>query len=210
MSHLITAGAASLGAATLLCLAACTPMGSTAAPPTADPPAPSESSVSTAPDDHSAPPMSPAAPPTVGEPTPEASSPFRSLRGGFEGVPVVAEVFPIRREGATSTVNVRFVATGTSRTFRIVESLSDHNPELGDKGKAAPDGLRLIDPSAKKAYLPATIGDRDCVCSPAHNSWTDRYTDVTVSVTFAAPPASRNTIDLLVPGFGTVNDVPLQ
>ena len=210
MSHLMTAGAASLGAATLLCLAACSPGGSTIGPPAAYPPAPSESSVSTAPADPSVTPMSPAATPTVGEPTPEAASPYRRLRGGFEGVPVVAEVFPIRREGATSTVNVRFVAKGTSRTFRIVESLSDHNPELGDKGKAAPDGLRLIDPAAKKAYLPATIGDRECVCSPAHNSWTDRYTDVTVSVTFAAPPASRDTIDLLVPGFGTVNDVPLQ
>ena len=210
MSHLMTAGAASLGAVTLLCLAACSPPSSTTRQPAADPPSPSASVVSTAPPDPSARPEPPTATPASNEATLEGLSPYRRLRGAFEGVPVVAEVLPIRREGATSTVNIRFVTSGTSRTFRILGSLSDHNPELGDKGQSAPDGLRLIDPAAKKAYLPATIGDRECVCSPARNSWTDRYTDVTVSVTFAAPPASRNTIDLLVPGFGTVTDVPLH
>lgn len=212
MSHLMTtAGAMSLGVVTLLCLAACSSASSTTGPPAANPPSPSASVASTTPDAPStAPASTTAASPTADDASSPGLSPYRRLRGAFEGVPVVAEVFPIRREDATSTVNIRFVASGTSRTFRILDSLSDHNPELGDKGQSAPDGLRLIDPSARKAYLPATIGDRECVCSPAHNSWTDRYTDVTVSVTFAAPPASRSAVDLLVPGFGTVTDVPVQ
>ncbi len=141
---------------------------------------------------------------------PHAESPHRRLRGSFEGVAVVAEVYPIRRLGSTSVANVRFVAVNASRTFRILEALNDHNPEVGDGGDTSPDGLRLIDPQAEKAYLPATISDHECLCSPARNAWTDRYTDVTVTVAFAAPPATMETIHLLVPGFGTVTDVPLR
>lgn len=195
----------------LLAFTACSPASSLGGSPSSPAPTPAQStSVSAAPASPSTASTAAATGPMLSEPAPASSAPYRKLRGAFEGVPVIAEVYPIRRDGATSTVNIRFVTKDTTRTFRILRSLSDHNPELSDKGTAAPDGLRLIDPAARKAYLPATIGDRECVCSPASNGWTDRYTDVTVSVTFAAPPASRNTIDLLVPGFGTVNDVPLQ
>ena len=144
------------------------------------------------------------------EAPPQAEKPPRRLRGSFEGIAVVAEVYPIRRLGSTSVANVRFVAVNASRTFRILEALNDHNPEIGDGGDTSPDGLRLIDPQAKKAYLPATIDDHQCLCSPARNAWTDRYTDVTVTVAFAAPPAALETIHLLVPGFGTVTDGPLR
>lgn len=137
-------------------------------------------------------------------------TPFRTLYGSFEGVAVTAEVYPIRRTGSTSASNVRFTVVNSSRTFRILTALNDHNPEVADKGSTSPDGLRLIDPTAKKAYLPATIGDRECLCSPAVNDRFDRYTDVTVSVSFAAPPVSQTTINLVLPGFGTVADVPLR
>jgi hypothetical protein len=150
-------------------------------------------------------------------PTPEVTQnsdpepPYRKLPGSFERVAVVAEVYPIRRGNATSTANIRFrQATSGSEYFRIHKSLNDHNPELGDKEETAPDGFRLIDRQTKKAYLPATIGDRECLCSPRVNGFSHYISDVTVTVTFAAPPASITTIDLVVPGFGTVNDVPLH
>ncbi|MFT4163827.1 MAG: hypothetical protein QM650_01130 [Microlunatus sp.] len=121
----------------------------------------------------------------------------------------MAEVYPIQRGPKTATANVRFITAKGSDTFRI-GTLNDNNPELGDKNNTAPDGLRLIDSTAGKAYLPATIGDQECLCSPRVNSMLDHYTDVTVSVTFAAPPADLTAIDLVIPKFGTVRDVPLQ
>ena len=194
---------------TTACLLAVTGCGTidVAAPPR---PAPSGSATA------AGPPTPSATDPTSTPPASSAPSgqspetPFRTLYGAFEGVAVTAEVYPIRRTGSTSSANVRFTVANGSRTFRILTALNDHNPEVADKGSTSPDGLRLIDPTAKKAYLPATIGDRECLCSPAVNDRFDRYTDVTVSVSFAAPPVSRSTINLVLPGFGTVADVPLH
>lgn len=140
-----------------------------------------------------------------------ADRPFKTLQGELESIAVMAEVYPITRNSRTATASVRFrmAGSGTSE-FRIFRSLNDHNPEVADKELTAPDGLRLIDSNAMKAYLPATIGDGECLCSPRINGFHDRHKDLTVAVTFGAPPASTKTIDLLIPGFGTVSDVPLQ
>lgn len=137
--------------------------------------------------------------------------PFTTLRGALEETEVFAQIYPIERGGATATANVRFsLVDPDAYGFRIHRSLSDNKPELGDSGETAPDGLRLIDQGARKAYLPATINDGECLCSPRTNGFTDRHHQVTISVTFAAPPASTTAIDLMVPGFGTVSDVPLR
>jgi hypothetical protein len=147
-------------------------------------------------------------PPSI---TPADARPVRTLRGAFEEKAVIAEIYPIERGTRTATVNVRFrLVTPDGIGFRIYQSLSDHKPELGDRGKTAPDGLRLIDTAAGKAYLPATIGDGQCLCSPRVNNALDRVDDLTVTVAFAAPPATLSRMDLMVPGFRTVSDVPLH
>lgn len=76
--------------------------------------------------------------PSASAPTEPDLEPYRTLRGSFEGVAVRAEVYPIRRGSRTATANVRFVVAKGSRTFRILESLNDRNPELGDKGQDLP------------------------------------------------------------------------
>jgi hypothetical protein len=194
---------------TTACLLAVTRCGNveTTAPPQ---PAPSVSATAASPPTPSDTDPTSTRPASSAPPGQSPERPFRTLYGAFEGVAVTAEVYPIRRTGPTSSANVRFTVANGSRTFRILTALNDHNPEIADKGSTSPDGLRLIDPTAKKAYLPATIGDRECLCSPAVNDRFDRYTDVTVSVSFAAPPVSRTTINLVLPGFGTVADVPLH
>lgn len=142
---------------------------------------------------------------------PGLRKPFATLRGALEEKKVLAEIYPIERGGTTATANIRFSLRKPDLIgFRIYRSLSDNKPELGDSGKTAPDGLRLIDQDARKAYLPATIDDGECLCSPRVNGVYDRHHDLTVTVTFAAPPPSVTTIDLMVPGFGTVGDVPLR
>lgn len=140
-----------------------------------------------------------------------AGEPFTTVRGDLGSDPVIAAIYPIQRGEQTATASVHFSLVSPRTTgFRVFRSLNDRNPELADKGPTAPDGLRLIDSNAKKAYLPATIGDRECLCSPRTNGFNDRHSQLTVSVTFAAPPASAQSIDLLIPGFGTVSDVPIQ
>ena len=205
LSSLVTSAA--LGAALLLSLAACGSSGTNAE----SPPSPPTQSAPASPTGGT-----PADPAASGSPTAAApgsaapsTEPYRKLRGAFKDIPVVAEVYPIQRGPKTATANVRFIAVKSSDTFRI-GTLNDSNPELGDSNNTAPDGLRLIDTTAGKAYLPATIGDQECLCSPRINTVLDNYTDVTVSVTFAAPPAELTAIDLVIPRFGTVRDVPLR
>lgn len=142
---------------------------------------------------------------------PADARPIRTLRGAFEDKAVTAEIYPIERGATTATVNIRFRLRKPDLIgFRIYQSLSDHKPELSDRGKTAPDGLRLIDTTAGKAYLPATIGSGECLCSPRVNSAYDRVDEVTVTVAFAAPPTAVTSMDLMVPGFGTVSDVPVR
>ena len=129
--------------------------------------------------------------------------------GAIDKVRVKASVFPVRRAGQTATVNVLIASDNPQEAFMLNGELSDGNPEVGSRSDRAVDGLRLVDATNKKAYLPATTGDGICACSPADNAGLDETNALWVSVVFAAPPAQLATISVQIPQFGTITDVPL-
>ena len=146
--------------------------------------------------------------------TPPDEQPVARRRAALDGQRVTASIYRVHRNGEVSVINLKLTSDNRDPLdggFSIQESLNDHNPELSAKQKTAPDGLRLIDGENKKAYLPATTGDGQCLCSPLSTrspAW-DRQTEWWVSVTFAAPPASVQSVDVSIPVFGTVSDVPV-
>ena len=144
---------------------------------------------------------------SAGTPAP-AEQPFAVRPGAIDKLRVKASVFPVRRAGQTATVNVLIASDNPQEAFMLNGELSDGNPEVGSRSDRAVDGLRLVDTTNKKAYLPATTGDGICACTPA-DKVLDETNAVWVSVVFAAPPAELTTISVQIPQFGTITDVPL-
>ena len=154
-------------------------------------------------------PSATAAPPSTPPSASPAEQPFVVRPGAIDKVRVKAAVYPVRRAGQTATVNVLITADNPEEEFTISGELSDGNPEVASKSDRAVDGLRLVDPTHKKAYLPATTGDGVCACTPADDAELTMTNVLWVSVVFAAPPADLTTISVQVPQFGTITDVPL-
>lgn len=103
--------------------------------------------------------------------------PVAVREGVLEGVPVVATMFEVRRNGATSVVNLSIRAKDEGDEFTIGKTLNDHDRDVSDSGNSAPDGIRLIDGARKLAYLPATTAGGTCVCARPRRtscSWTGK------------------------------------
>src|SRR5215213_4392015 len=109
---------------------------------------------------------------SAGTPAP-AEQPFAVRPGAIDKLRVKASVFPVRRAGQTATVNVLIASDNPQEAFMLNGELSDGNPEVGSRSDRAVDGLRLVDTTNKKAYLPATTGDGICACSPADDAIMD-------------------------------------
>lgn len=107
---------------------------------------------------------------SAAEPSPSETAateqPFAVRPGTIGNVRVNASVFAVRRAGQTATVNVLLASAGPEEKFSLQGQLSDGNPEVGSREAGSVDGLRLVDATNKKAYLPATTGDGVCACSP--------------------------------------------
>lgn len=224
MSRLTLAFTAIAATSAVLALSGCTASGEPATSQrTVDVQAPRDLDTSTDPlpgdAGDTAGPVSPPAPatsaPSPGQPLPTGSPstasepPFAVRPGSVEKVRVHADIFPVRRSGQTATANVMITADDPAKDFMLGQRLSDGNPEVAARDLVSADGLRLIDAKNKKTYLPATTADGVCACTPADGQLYDPSNVVWVSVVFAAPPADLTTIDLQIPMFGTVTDVPL-
>jgi len=150
----------------------------------------------------------------VAVPVPSGSAsagdtPVATRPGSFDQDKVVATLYPVRRTGETASVNLYIVAQDPEGTFMLLNSLGDGNTETSSKALTSVDGVRLVDPVAKKAYLPAVTADGQCVCSPDDGATGEVRSSVWVTVTFAAPPAELTMINVTVPTFGTFTDVPV-
>ena len=153
--------------------------------------------------------------PTASVPVPSGSAstgeePVATRPGSFDKDKVVATLYPVRRSGETASVNLYIAAQDADGTFMLLNSLGDGNTETSSKALTSVDGIRLIDPVGKKAYLPAVTADGQCVCSPDDGATGEIRSSVWVTVTFAAPPAQLTMINVTVPTFGTFTDVAIH
>ena len=86
------------------------------------------------------------------------------------------------------------------------QELEDGGTEPGDVF----DGVALIDPEGKKKYFVARDETNRCVCSNELSAaFIREEAPVELTATLAAPPPGVAQVDLVVPRFGTLHDVPL-
>jgi hypothetical protein len=118
------------------------------------------------------------------------------------------KLYPVRRAGGTSHVNL---SLESSKVMTVGQLLGDGNHQAIDDTGFAADGLQLVDGKNSKVHLVASDGNGQCVCS--RNLLQARPSagnPVLISATFAAPPADVKAVDVRVPSFGTVANVPVQ
>jgi hypothetical protein len=128
------------------------------------------------------------------------------------GKKVTLQLYPVQRDGRTSHLNLTLSsAGGTTQRVQVGGLLSDGNYSAIDKGGLAADGLQLVDGKNAKLYLVASDGQGQCLCSRDLSSvFLSDGAPVLFSATFAAPPADVTQVDVRIPSFGTVKNVPVQ
>lgn len=137
---------------------------------------------------------------------------FAMLNGKIEDSPATAEIYPVQRAGTVSYLNfvVKNKATQDDKAH-IADAFSDGDPSAGDSSGYAADGPTLVDSKNSKLYLVATDGNKHCLCSNSLLSVdVSDEAPALVSATFAAPPTTLSSIDVRIPNFGTVRNVPIS
>lgn len=169
----------------------------------------------------SAPATAPTAPATTaGAPTPadpsqsggnaQLGQPAGTRTSSSSGQPLEITLYPVVRDGTTSHLNLTMTSPGDA-VLSVGTLLSDGNPEASDSTGTAADGIQLVDGKNAKLYLVASDGAGQCLCTRDLRFLTLKEgAQVILSATFAAPPADVTTVDVIVPSFGTVKDVPVQ
>lgn len=127
------------------------------------------------------------------------------------GRTLTLNLYGVERNGATSHVNftASSPATGGGQG-QVTDLFSDGNFTSIDKEGDAADGLQLVDGKNAKLYLVASDGRGQCLCSRnLSNVFLRNNLPVLFSATFAAPPAGVTQVDVRIPNFGTVKNVPV-
>jgi hypothetical protein len=206
---------------------------SSAAAPTSDPTA-SDAPASDAPSDGTSPAepdgsvsasSAPSSSDAAGSTEPTPADPNQPSAGNQLGAPVATRIasakgkkitmvlYPIRRAATTSTVNFSLSSPGENSLdqVQVAQLLADGDYSAIDFQGHSADGVQLVDGRNAKLYLAASDGKGRCVCSrDLSGVFLRNDTPVLISVTFAAPPANVTTVDVRVPNFGTVSNVPIQ
>lgn len=153
--------------------------------------------------------------PTATDPSPSGGTdqlgqPFVTRDSSRNGESFTMTLYPVRRTGTTSSVNLTLSSSG-DEGFTVSTLLTDNNSESGDASASAADGIQLVDGKNAKLYLVASDGQGHCLCTQGLTGVVlkDGASSI-ISATFAAPPADVTTVDVVVPSFGTVKDVPVQ
>lgn len=150
-------------------------------------------------------PSQPSAPDELGQPVVTRTS-------VADGRKVELDLYPVVRDGQVSYVNLRLsVPEQDAESVQIAGLLSDADNTASDSTGDAADGLQLVDGKNAKVYLVASDGKGRCLCTRSlNNLFLDPGYPVLLSATFAAPPADVAAIQVRIPHFGTVKNVPVQ
>lgn len=133
-----------------------------------------------------------------------------SRNGSYEDNTIRFDLLSLRRSGNLAIL--RFTATNT--TPGTVEDTEKEWTIWDDLGSSPGDywvnGVYLVDPAHAKKYPTATDSADDCVCSSTRGVDIVPTQSREFSATFAAPPAEVATVDVYVPGAGTIENVPVS
>lgn len=191
--------------ALVLCAAGC----SGGEPPT-DPANPARSGVPSAAPSASTRPT-PADPSQSSAPD-QLGDPVVTRKSAADGEKVELAMYPVIRDGQVSHVNmVLSVPEEDADRVQVASLLADGDYSAGDTTGDTADGLQLVDGKNAKLYLVASDGKGRCLCSRNLNSmFLDYGNPMLLSASFAAPPADVTAIQIRIPNFGTVKNVPVQ
>jgi len=147
--------------------------------------------------------------------TPEEAGAIVETLGSVDGGRAKFVLTELRRSGPTVILNARLEVVGESaRNLQVTGTFDDGIfQKLSDgtgEGSDVFDGVALVDPAGKKKYLVARDEDNRCVCTNGLSSAFVRPdAPVELTATLAAPPTGVTHVDLIVPRFETLRDVPL-
>lgn len=138
--------------------------------------------------------------------------------GRIDGEPVTLELSQLRRRGQVVNLEVRLATRAAEFTVSGLDALDDGVSEhlsgppgtFAYEGNATLDGIDLIDGVHGRRYAPARDRFNHCTCDAELEDVTlAPGRPVTLSATFGAPPADVEAVDVVIPRFGTIPDVPL-
>ena len=108
----------------------------------------------------------------------------------------------LQRHDELSTLRFSLTYLGTDE-FSV-------NNDLGSPTSYDVSGVSLIDGRNSKRYLAAHDSKDHCVCSSTIGVRIKPNTSYQLSATFAAPPSDVTSVQLDIPGVGTLSDVPVN
>ncbi|MEV4071280.1 hypothetical protein ACGFJC_33640 [Nonomuraea fuscirosea] len=115
------------------------------------------------------------------------------------------DITALKRQGRTVSLN--WTVTATDGKVNL------HNGLGGGALDFTVSGVSLIDPVNAKRYRVARNGtgeDAECVCSGTQGQFLEPEEASTLYAVFAAPPADVTKINIEMPMFGVLTDVPIS
>jgi hypothetical protein len=156
---------------------------------------------------------------TAAEPEPEEPpEALAASEGAIDGHPVRLEVTELARTGAIVALTFRLtmddpLAEENSDSAQLSDTFDDgYSEQLGaTQDTRTLDGISLIDAENRKRHLVARDSEGVCGCDgELGGAFLDPGAPLTLSATFAAPPEDVEAVDVVIPRFGTLKDVPLS
>ena len=128
-----------------------------------------------------------------------------------DGAKLTIELYAISRTGNLSELNMTLRAEPTKGKFQVADTFGDKNYSSSDFSGHTVDGIQLVDGKHSKLYLVASDGDGTCLCSRGLSAvFLDSGEPLLLSATYAAPPADVTAVDVRVPNFGIITNVPVS
>lgn len=143
-------------------------------------------------------------------PTPAATgdSPVAERAGSVEGQRTTLAVYPIARSGSLVDVRMTLTVDPAGSAVFLGQSFGD-SPTRSVQKSDDVAGVKLVDGRNRKVHLVARGTDRVCVCSNVRGLRAEPGVPIELAATFGAPPVDVTSLDVLVPNFGTLRDVPV-
>ncbi len=147
---------------------------------------------------------------------PEEAAAVVETLGSIDGARVRFILTELRRSGPTVILNARLEPADPAAGggLQVSSTFDDGTFQDLDAGATEPgdvfDGVALIDPQGRKKYLVARDETNRCVCTNGLSSaFVSADAPVELTATLSAPPPAVTQVDLVVPRFETLRDVPL-
>ena len=136
-----------------------------------------------------------------------ASSSYGDYEVDLNGVAVQGELMTV--------VFTLRVQTVSGSIFSVNDIFDDGTTREGDDDGGttfSTDGVYVLDPAEGTRHLVAYDSEGGCVCAVGLNSrgGLEEGGSLTLSSTFAAPPESTTTVDVVIPSVGTFTGVTLE